>query len=89
MKIEELHEILKKSHKKHVREIEEIPCYKGFGPAYKEFYITKGELTIIITQVGKKECFDFWVQNNVEGEGATISSKMKGSTVVDLVNLIM
>lgn len=89
MKIEELHEILFKSHKKYVREIEEIPCYLGFGPAYKEFYITKGELTIIITQVDKKNCFEFWIQNNDEGEGATIGSKMEGSKVIDLVNLIM
>lgn len=92
MKIEELHEILKKSHKKHVGPIHPYEGCIDLGPDYpphKEFYIVKNDLTIIITQIDKKECFEFWVQNDDEGEGCTISTKMKGSKVIDLVNLIM
>lgn len=90
MKIEELHEILKKKHKRYIRDIETVNGFDpSLGPDYKEFYITKGELTIIITQVDKKECFEFWIQNNVEGEGATISSKMKATKVIALVDLII
>lgn len=89
MKIEELHKIIKLKHKKRVTEIEEYPCFLGFGPAYKEFFITKGELTISIIQVGKKKCFEFWIQNTVEGDSCVISTKMDGSKAIDLVNLIM
>lgn len=89
MKIEELYKLLIQKYKKYISEIEEIPCYLGFGPAYKEFYITKSPLTIIkIIQVGRKKCFEFFIQNN-NGEGAMISSKMEGSKVIDLVDLIM
>lgn len=54
MKIEELHEILKKNYKKYVSQIEEDPSYLGFGSSYKQFYITKKDLTINILQVDKK-----------------------------------
>lgn len=47
MKIEELHKIIKLKHKKCVSEIEEVPCYLGFGPAYKEFFLMKKDLDII------------------------------------------
>lgn len=90
MKIEELHEILKKEHKKYVRDIETINGFDpSLGPDYKELFITKNELTIIITQIDGTENFEFWIQNNDEGEGATISSKMKGSKVIALVDLII
>lgn len=89
MKIEELHENLKKKYKKYVDEIERKPCFLGFGPAYKEFFITKKDLMINILQVGKKKCFEFYIQDNNTGEGVTISTKMDGSKVIDLVNLIM
>lgn len=90
MKIEELHEILKKKHKRYVRDIEAVNGFDpSLGPDYKEIYITKKNLTIIIIQIDGKEYFDFWIQNNDEGEGCTISKKMEGSKVIDLVNLIM
>lgn len=89
MKIEELHEILKKNHKKHISSIEEVPCYLGFGPAYKEFFLMKKDLDIKIIQVGKKKCFEFYIQDNCTGEGVTISTKMDGSKAIDLANFIM
>lgn len=90
MKIEELHEILKKSHKKYVRDIETVNGFDPtLGPDYKEFFITKKNLTIIITQIDGNDYFEFWVQNNDEGEGCTISKKMKGSKVIDLVELVL
>lgn len=89
MKIEELHEILKKKFKKYVSSIEEIPCYLDFGPAYKEFFIMKKDLNIKIIQVGKKKCFEFYIHDNCTGEGVTISTKMDGSKAIDLANLIM
>lgn len=89
MKIEELHKIIKLKHKKCVSEIEEVPCYLGFGPSYKEFFLMKKDLDIKIIQVGKKKCFEFYIQDNSTGEGVTISTKMDGSKVIDLVNLIM
>jgi len=90
MKIEELHEILKKKHKKCVHDVETVKGYDpSLGPDYKEIYITKKNLTIIITQLDGKECFEFWVQNNDEGEGCTIGDALKGTKVIDLVYLIM
>lgn len=89
MKIEELHEILKKKYKRYIDEIEENPCYLGFGPSYKEFFIMKKDFIIKIVQVGKKNCFEFYIQDNSTGEGVTINTKMDGSKVIDLVNLIM
>ena len=90
MKIEELHKILKKKHKRYVRDIEAVNGFDpSLGPDYKEIYITKKNLTIIIIQIDGREYFDFWIQNNDEGEGCTISKKMDPYTVKELVNLIM
>lgn len=90
MKIEELHEILKTKHKRYVRDIETVNGFDpSLGPDYKEFYITKGELTIIITQIDTKKCFEFWIQNNDEGEGCTINNEMKATKVIALVDLII
>lgn len=90
MKIEELHEILKKKHKKYVRDIEAVNGFDpSLGPDYKEFFITKKNLSIIIEQIDGKEYFEFWIQNNVEGEGCTIGDAMEGTKVIDLVDLIM
>lgn len=52
-------------------------------------YITKKNSTFIVTQLDGKDYFEFWVQNNDEGEGCTISNKMDGSKVIDLINLII
>lgn len=87
MKIEDLHEILKKKHKKYVSCIEDD--FRGIGPSYKEFFITKKNLTISILQIDKKKCFEFYIQENNTGEDVTIGSKMDGSKVIDLVHLIM
>lgn len=89
MKIEELHEVLKKNYKKYVSDIEDVPPCYGFNPAYKEFFITKKKFIINIVQTGKKKCFEFYIQDNNTGEGVTISTKMDGSKVIDLVKLIM
>ena len=92
MKIEELHEILKKKHKKYVSDIVTVDTFDpSLGSDYKSIYITKKRLalTIIISQIDGKEDFEFWIQNNGEGEGCTISKKMDPYTVKELVNLIM
>lgn len=90
MKIEELHEILKKKHKKYVHDIEAVNGFDpSLGPDYKEFYITKKNLTIAIIQIDGTEDFEFWIQNNDEGEGCTISKKMIWSVVKTLVDEIM
>lgn len=90
MKIEELHGILKKKHKRYVHDVESV---KGFdpslGPDYKEIYITKKNLTIIISQLDGKDDFEFWIQNNDEGKGCTISKKMIWPAVKALVDEIM
>lgn len=90
MKIEELHGILKKNHKKYVHDVEIVKSYDPtLGPDYKEIYITKKNLTIIITQIDGKEDFEFWIQNNDEGEGCTISKKMIWPAVKALVDEII
>lgn len=89
MKIEELHETLKKKYKKYVDNIERKPCFLGFGPTYKEFFITTKDLIINILQVGRKKCFEVYIQDNMTGEGVTISTKMDGSKVIDLVELVL
>lgn len=89
MKIKELHELLKQKYKKYLSEIEEMPCYLGFGPAYKEFFITKKSLRIRILQVGKEKSFEFFIQDDGTGEGVTISNKMKAPKVIALVDLLL
>lgn len=90
MKIEELHEILKKKHNKYVRDVEVVHGFDpSLGPDYKEIYITKKNLTITIIQIDGRDYFEFWIQNNDEGEGCTIGDAMEGTKVIDLVNLIM
>lgn len=88
MKIEDLHEILKKKHKKYVSRIEEVPSYDGY-PAFKEFFIAKKNFILKIAQTGKKKCFEFYIQDNNTGEGVTIGTKMDGSKVIVLVDLLM
>ncbi len=90
MKIEELHGILKKKHKRYVHDVESVKSFDpSLGPDYKEIYITKKNLTIIIIQIDRREYFEFWIQNNDEGEGCTIGDAMEGTKVIDLVNLII
>lgn len=88
MKIEELHEILKKYHKKYVNDIETITNnHPPFN--YKKIDITKKNLTITITQIDGKDYFKFWIQNNKEGCGCTIGDKMAWVYVKRLVDEII
>lgn len=92
MKIEELHEILKKKHKKYVSDIVTVDTFDpSLVPDYKSIYITKKRpaLTIIISQLDGKDDFEFWIQNNGEGKGCTISKKMIWPAVKALVDEIM
>lgn len=92
MKLEELHEILKKKHKKYVSDIVTVDTFDpSLGLDYKSIYITKKRpaLTIIISQLEGKEDFEFWIQNNGEGKGCTISKKMDSYTVKVLVDEII
>lgn len=89
MKIEELHEILKNKYKKAVSNIEKDPSHLGFGPSYKDFFVTIKDLTINILQVKMKNYFEIYMHNDVEDGGCTISNKMDGSKVIDLIDSIV
>lgn len=89
MKIEELHEILKKKFKKHVHDIKGISGYTESSPSYKDFYVVKNELSFIIAQKDGRDSFIIWVQNNDKGEECTIGHTMEGTKVIDLVDLIL